>query len=69
MTNEKIKPLHFDECHQNVSKLAMYYQMKNSVKHEENLIREKKIYIYNNKGNLKMADEIIALNSQRIPKF
>ena len=63
----KSSPLHFDECHQNVSKLAMYYQMKNSIKHEENLIRKKKKY--DNKGNLKMADEIITLNSQRIPKF
>lgn len=45
----------------------MYYQMKNSIKHEENLIRQKKKY--DNKGNLKMADEIITLNSQRIPKF
>ena len=62
----KSSPLHFDECHQNVTKLAMYYQMKNSIKHEENLIRGKK---YDNKGNLKMADEIITLNSQRIPKF
>ena len=40
----------FDKCHQNVSKLAMYYQMKNSIKHEENLIREKK---NDNKGNLR----------------
>ena len=46
----KSSPLHFDKCHQNVSKLAMYYQMKNSIKHEENLIREKK---NDNKGNLR----------------
>lgn len=61
----KSSPLHFDECHHNVSKLAMYYRMKKSEKHEEKLIREK---MHNNKGNLKMAGDIITLNSPRIPK-
>lgn len=53
---------YFDECHQNVSKLAIYYQIKKSMKHEEKLIREK---THDSKAYLKMADEIITLNSQK----
>lgn len=36
-----MRKLYFDTCHQNVSKLAMYYQVKNRMKYEEKQIREK----------------------------